>query len=141
MPDYDVLTIDCACCELPQRIRDRDGAAPTICDACQRHQGKLPDKLLARAQVHETMLRERLDACRASEKRAQAFAARAREQVAAALSSQGNLAYRIVAAASSAQSHHCDAQAIGRDPQVIQLAERHRDRQYDDDDWSESDQS
>jgi hypothetical protein len=66
-----MITIDCECCELRQRIGDRDGPIPPVCDACYAHRDRLPEKLLARAQLHEAMLRQRLEACRRSEDRAQ----------------------------------------------------------------------
>lgn len=131
-----VLIINCRCCGLTQRIRDRDGAVPKICDLCHSHQGKLPDKVLARAQSHEQMLRERLEACRASEKQAQAVAKRAKERVASALSSRGALAQRIVNAASTSGTHHCPAQEVGRDPFVIRIADQHFRHDYGDyDQW------
>ncbi len=64
---YGMILITCSCCKLRQRVRDRDGTEPTMCDECHQHQGQLPDKLAARAESHEAMLRERLTACRTSE--------------------------------------------------------------------------
>jgi hypothetical protein len=135
MPDFYAITIDCECCLLPQRLRDRDGAVPTICDTCAPHHGgKLPGRALARAESHEAMLRERLAACRRSEDRAQAAAANDKERVAAALSSRGSLAARIVSASSSERSHRCAAQAIGHEPEVIRFAQEHASRLYGGDD-------
>jgi hypothetical protein len=138
MPDFDVITIDCECCQLRQRLRDRDGAAPTICDTCVPHQGSLPEKEIARARAHEAMVRERLVACRASEARAREVADQAKERVASALRSRGILAARIVSAVADLGSHRCAAADIGRDPKVIELAERHqahRRREDDDHEW------
>jgi hypothetical protein len=98
MPDFDVITIDCGCCQLRQRLRDRDGPAPTICDTCVPHQGSLPDKEIARARSHEAMVRERLAACRVREAHAREVAGQARERVASALASRCRLAARIVSA-------------------------------------------
>lgn len=135
MPHHDVLWIHCQCCQLRQSLSDRDGAIPTICDKCQPHQGKLLDKRLARAEAHEKMLRERLDACRASEKRAQERHERDKEKAASALRSRGSLAARIVGAAEEAGTHKCASVMVARDPEVVKMADRHRRGHYDEDDW------
>jgi hypothetical protein len=122
------VTINCRCCGLVQTVRDRDGALPTICDICHRHQGKLPDKRLARAEAHEEMLRERLTACRRSERQAQYVMKAAKEQVRAALASRGWLAERILRASGMA-GHRCPASDLGRDRQVVKFAEQNE--------WSE----
>jgi hypothetical protein len=76
------------------------------------------------AESHVRMLRERLEACRASEAQARAEAAQAREAVRAALDSRSRLAERLVDAADRSGNHRCEAQAIARDPQVVRWAQR-----------------
>lgn len=134
---HDVLSIHCTCCDLPQRLRDRDGAIPTICDTCVQHQGTPLDKRLQRAEAHEEMLHARLAACRASEQRATGRAEKYNERLTAALSSRGSLARRLVWATGQAGTHRCDATRIGDDPQVVAWAEqdqRIRADRFDDDD-------
>ena len=128
---HDVLRINCECCRLPQFIRDRDGAVPRICDACNQHQGQLPDKRLARAESHEAMLRERLTACRASEDRARKDLEASRDQVRSALEGRGRLADRLARAAESERPHGCAAQQLGRESGVIEIARRHRELRDD----------
>jgi hypothetical protein len=123
-----VIRINCTCCRLTQQLRDRDGREPTICDLCYQHQGKLPETRLVRAESHEAMLRERLTACRASEARAQQGIAAARERAASALATRGALADRLVEAADADRRHNCAAQQLGRDPQIIEFARKHRER-------------
>jgi uncharacterized Zn finger protein (UPF0148 family) len=125
---HDVLRIHCECCQLPQVIRDRDGAIPTVCDVCSQHRGQLPDKRLARAESHEAMLRERLTRCRTSEERARGALEGARDRVASALDSRGRLASRLVEAAEANRRHDCPAQKLARDPQVIEWADAYRER-------------
>ena len=122
-----VLVIACTCCGLRQRNRDRDGPVPTLCDVCYQHRGKQTENRLARAETHEQMLRERLDACRTSEARANQRLEKAKEQVAAALGSRGLLASRIVRAAEGDPTGRAELQ-IGRDPQVIAFARQHEER-------------
>jgi hypothetical protein len=124
---HGMIQIDCQCCQLTQRLRDRDGPVPVICDTCYQHSGQLPEKQLARAETHEAMLRKRLTACRASEARARDDLAAAREQVRAALASRGALAERLVEAAESERRHNCAAQQLGRERYVAELARRHRE--------------
>jgi len=125
-----MIRIDCECCQLPQVIRDRDGAIPTVCDVCiPHHRGQRLETKLARAESHEATLRKRLTACRVSEERARTGMARAREGTAAALASRGALADRLVEAAETGCSRNCPAQQLGRDPQVAEFARRHRLRQ------------
>ncbi len=82
-PPHGVIRIDCECCQLPQVIRDRDGAIPTVCDVCVPHYwGRRLETKLARAESHEVMLRERLMACRASEALAREGLASASDRVA-----------------------------------------------------------
>lgn len=125
--------IDCRCCGLKQRIKDRDGALPTLCDECGRHQGKLPEKRVARAECHEAMLRERLTACRLSESQAQSRARIAKSAAASALRSRGSMAVRVVNALGNPHM----LQGLARDPQVRSWADRHeRDDEYFEQDWS-----
>lgn len=112
-----------------QDRRSRAGAIPTVCDVCYQHRGRLPEKQIARAESHATMLRERLAACRASETRAREDLATARERVHAALASRGALADRLVEAAESDRKHNCPAQQLAIDPQIAEFARRHRARQ------------
>jgi hypothetical protein len=58
------LTITCNCCQLPQKVPDRNGAIPVTCDLCTEHRGQSQESQLLRALVHEAMLRERLVKCR-----------------------------------------------------------------------------
>jgi hypothetical protein len=107
---HGTIRIDCECCQLTQVIRDRDGAIPTVCDICYpHHKGERLETRVARAESHETILRERLTACRASEERAQTGLARARDRMIAAFESRGNLADRLVEAAESDRRHNCMA--------------------------------
>ncbi len=32
-----MIRIGCTCCQLPQVIKDRDGAIPKVCDTCYPH--------------------------------------------------------------------------------------------------------
>jgi hypothetical protein len=125
---YGVIRILCGCCQLTQDLRDRDGTEPTICDECFQHRGQLPEKRLARAESHEAMLRRRLSACRASEARAQQNLATAKERVVGALASRGLLADRLVSAAGEDRKHNCRAQQLGRDPEIVEFARKHRER-------------
>jgi hypothetical protein len=61
------ITIDCVCCGLPQLVRERPGVTQNLCEICAAHQGAEIEIRLARAEQHETWLRERIDACRKSE--------------------------------------------------------------------------
>jgi hypothetical protein len=125
---YGTIRITCRCCKLPQIVRDRDGAKPTMCDECHRHQGQLTDKRLARAESHEAMLRERLTACRGSEARARNALETASEKVAAALDSRNWLADRLVSAAEGNRKHDCPAQQLARDSRVVEFADKYRER-------------
>lgn len=127
-PPYGVIDIDCTCCQLRQRIKDRDGAVPTVCDACLSHQGNLPEKRLARAESHEDMLRTRLEACRASEARSRGAVETMKERVASALASRGMLATRLVNAAEYEPSHACAVRRIADDPAVVEMARKHLER-------------
>jgi len=82
-----------------------------------------------RAESHEAMLRERLTKCRASEARAPEDLATAREKVATALASHGSLADRLVSAAENDRRHDCPAQQLAREPQIVEFARKHRERQ------------
>jgi hypothetical protein len=134
-----MIRITCSCCKLPQIVRDRDGAKPTMCDECHQHQGQLTDKRLARAESHEAMLRKYLAACKTSEARAQDQIQTARDRMISALESRGSLADRLVSAAEGSGRHNCPAVQLGRDAQVVELARRHRARRHgfgsDEDDW------
>lgn len=123
---YGTVRIDCECCQLPHLTRDRDGAIPRICDPCHQHRGERLETRAVRAESHEVMLRERLTTCRASEESARTGMALARERTAAALASRGVLADRLVEAAETGCSRNCPAQQLGRDPQVVDLARKHR---------------
>jgi hypothetical protein len=123
-----MIVISCRCCEVRRRVRDRDGATPTMCDECHRHQGQLPDTQLARAQSHEAILRQNLTACRASEAKAQKAVQVARDRMADALASRGYLADRLVSAAENSGRHSCQAVELGHDPQVVEFASKHRER-------------
>lgn len=127
---YGVIDIDCTCCQLRQRIKDRDGPVPKVCDTCLSHQGNLPDKRLARAESHEAMLRERLNACRASEERSRREVETAKERMASALASRGMLAYRLVNAAEYDRSHTCAVRHIADDPEVLEMARKHEERKH-----------
>lgn len=132
---YGITRVNCECCGLTQRQRDRDGAIPNICDQCTGHQGSLPERQSLRAEVHETMLRERLDACRSSEARAQKLLARAKEATTSALASRGALAVRLVRAIHGGREQ---MQELASDSQVAEWARRHREsqyRNYDEDDY------
>lgn len=78
------IRIDCTCCQLTQYDPDRDGAIPTICDACYQHRGSRDEVRLARTESHEEMLRKRLTASRESERKA-------REQLEAASAASANV--------------------------------------------------
>lgn len=122
-----MIRIGCTCCQLPQVIKDRDGAVPKVCDTCYpHHRGERIETRAARAESHEAMLRERLTACRASEERAGEELTAAREQVHAALESRGRLAGMLVDAANEDRKHNCMAQSLGRDSEIIEYARRHR---------------
>jgi hypothetical protein len=122
-PPHGTIRIACECCGLPRHVRDRDGALPTVCGDCQRHRGERLEARVARAESHEAMLRERLTACRASEALAREGLASASDRVA------GALADRLVTAVETDRNHDCPAQQLGRDPQVVEFARRHRERQ------------
>jgi hypothetical protein len=99
-----------------------------MCDECHQHQGQLPDKRLARAESHEAMLRKYLAACRDSEARARNALETASEKVAAALDSRNWLADRLVSAAEGSGRHKCPAVQLGRDSQVVEFADKYRER-------------
>jgi len=124
----------CSCCKLPQpqAIDKATGVSAPVCAGCTHHQGDQTAMRLRRAESHERMCRERLDACRASEAAARKEhraaaddAANARRATAAALASRGRLAKRIVdAAASSPGSHRCPSMDLANDPDVVRWARR-----------------
>jgi hypothetical protein len=70
------------------------------------------------------MLRQWLEACRASEKQAQSEVAQARDTARAALQSRSRLAARLVDAADRSGSHPCEMQEIAHEPQVLKWARR-----------------
>jgi hypothetical protein len=120
-------TIKCICCDLLQPVRvDQYGIIAGDCARCTWHQGDSEAKQLARATCHEAMLRERLEACRASETEARHRLREARERVASALESRGRLAARLVEA-TSRDSHRCEARALANDPNVVRWARRYND--------------
>lgn len=129
MSRNETVVIDCTCCHLKQRLKDRDGAIPSMCDTCARHQGQLPEKRVTRAEEHEAMLRERLDACRHSEQVAQMRAENAMKRVNSALWERGSLASRLVKAAREAGRHNCDAVKLGREQKIVGLADDHERRE------------
>lgn len=119
----------CPCCGLAQpQAYDTTGVKAQVCAHCTHHQGGQDAKRLLRAESHERMLREQLDACRASEAQAQAKAAEARKATASALHSRAYLAARLVEAADRNGNHRCAVQAIARETQVAKWA-----RQVDED--------
>jgi hypothetical protein len=86
------------------------------------------------------MLRKYLAACRTSEARARNAIEVQRDRAAAALASRGSLADRLVSAAEGSGRHKCSAVQLGRDPQIVEFARKHRERRgshrgYEDDDW------
>jgi hypothetical protein len=115
----------CPCCGLDQpRSLDVTGVTARVCAKCTHHQGEQAAKRLARIESHERMLRERLEACRASESETRSKEAKARAATAAALQSRGWLAARLVNAADKSGNHRCPAQEIARDPDVVRWARR-----------------
>jgi hypothetical protein len=115
----------CRCCQLVQPIcLDAHGVTARVCAKCTHHQGEQDTKRLARAESHERMLRQWLDACRASESQAKAEIAQARDAVAAALRSRSGLAARLVDAADRSGTHRCPMQELANDRQVIRWARR-----------------
>jgi hypothetical protein len=107
----------CTCCGLEQpRSLDATGITARVCAKCTHHQGEQDTKRLARAESHERMVRERLEACRASESETRAKAAKDRAATVAALQSRGRLAARLVDAVDRSGNHQCPAQGIARDP-------------------------
>lgn len=71
--------MDCPCCQLKQRKAiDYTGITAAVCAKCTYHQGEQEVMRLKRAESHEAILRERMDACRASEARENAEAGEAR---------------------------------------------------------------
>ncbi len=76
----------CQCCQLGQTFADRaDGVSrrsDTVCARCEFHRG--PNDELQRAQDHEALVREQLDACRSWATRTEVEVKRRRDQVAAA---------------------------------------------------------
>ncbi len=122
-----MIPVDCQCCHLPQIIKDRDGAIPRVCDVCNQHQGRRAEARADRAESHEAMLRERLTACRASEKRARDDADSYRYRMVEALRSRGALADRLVETAEADRTgHNCPAMQIGKDRTVVEFARKHR---------------
>jgi hypothetical protein len=115
----------CLCCGLNQPpALDATGVTARVCANCTHHQGEQSAQRLRRAETHERMLREWLARCHASESQAQAGAKQAREAVASALRSRGQLAARLVEAAGERGNHRCPAKEIARDPEVIRWARR-----------------
>jgi len=97
MTEAEIPYARCICCGLDQpRYADATGVTARVCAQCTHHQGEQDVKRLARAERHERMLRERLEACRASESQTRLKAARDRAATAAALQSRGRLASRLV---------------------------------------------
>jgi hypothetical protein len=121
----------CSCCHLRQPVcLDVTGVTARTCSTCIDHQGQDLARRAARAESHERMLRERLQACRSSELRAQDEATKARNVTKAALRSRGLLACRLVEAFERAHNHRCTAQAIACDADVTEWARRERERRW-----------
>ena len=108
----------------PAHCPDVTGITARVCAKCTHHLAGRAAKRLARAESHERMLWERLEACRASESETRSKAAKARAATAAALQSRGRLAARLVDAADRSGNHRCPAQEIARDPDVVRWARR-----------------
>lgn len=137
-----VPSFACGCCRLPQPrpVDKATGVTARVCAGCTHHQGDQDVKRVQRAESHERMLRERLDACRASEAKAarrasaaDAVVSDARQATAAALASRGRLAARIVDAAAENPGHRCAAMQLARDPDVIRWGRQAQARELDDD--------
>jgi hypothetical protein len=122
----------CQCCQLdqPQAINKVTGTTSLVCARCANHQGDQGPVRLRRAEAHETMLRTALTKSVAEATEARIEAARAREAVAAALRSRGQLASRVVNAADQAGAR-AGLTHIANDPMVRKWA-----RREDDDDTS-----
>jgi hypothetical protein len=125
------ISINCSCCGVQRRQKDRDGAIPKICDECDGHQGQLESTRLTRAEAHERVLRRHLAACRDSEGRARNLAERAKDKAQAFWAGRGRLASSLVNSA-------------GRSPAVRQLVDVQVEkwaRQYQDRDanWDDED--
>lgn len=123
---YGAININCQCCGLLRRVRDRDGNVPKLCDECAQHQGQLPERRAQRAEEHERELRRWLDACRASEAKSRRVADAAGDRIASALASRGALASRLYEAGQRA-GHSCPTSQIALDPKVIRWAQVHRE--------------
>jgi len=131
----------CVCCNLPQPSRlDQFDVTAANCEECKNHNGDTPQKRLARAETHERILRERLEACRASEAAAQASLRRAEQEiqqqkgrVAAALGSRGSLAAELVAAVERSGHHRCEVQTLVLAPRVRDWAKLFQQRESTDD--------
>jgi hypothetical protein len=122
------IRITCRCCDMAHKVKDRDGDVPTLCDLCTPHQGSAIDKRLARAEKHEEMLRQVVGRYQRDLASTRAALDSAKEQVAAALSSRGALASRLVYATEDAGTHRCATVQIGREEQVVGFARKHRER-------------
>lgn len=78
----------CTCCRLNQRLPDRIGETERdqICSTCRTHPG--PKLELKRAQDHEALIREKIDAADQYARRAEGRIANFRSKTAAALESR-----------------------------------------------------
>jgi len=141
MTSREVLVFGCPCCRLqrPPAVERSTGVSARVCAACTHHQGDQDSVRLRRAEAHERMLRERMDACRKSEAKAQSAALQAdkrasetHEQTKAALSSRGRLAARIVDAAAESPAHRCSILELASDPDVIRWARRAQSPEWND---------
>jgi len=103
MTSREVLVFGCPCCRLqrPPAVERSTGVSARVCAACTHHQGDQDSVRLRRAEAHERMLRERMDASRKSEAKAQSAALQAdkraseiHEQMKAALSTRSISARR-----------------------------------------------
>jgi hypothetical protein len=79
---------ECICCRLIQRLPDRIGETDRerTCVTCAGHPG--PTLELKRAQDHEALIREKIDAADRYARRAEGRVANAKDQTAAALDSR-----------------------------------------------------
>ena len=138
MTSHEVPVFGCPCCGLqqPPAVDKSTGVKARVCEKCTHHHGDQDSARLRRAEAHEHMLRERMDACRASEAKARAAGLQADkradeyyERMKDAFRSRGRLAARIVEAA---ESPGRSISQLAADPDVKKWALR-----AEADDWSD----
>lgn len=84
-----MITITCACCQLPQRVRDYDGEDPaTLCGTCVEHRGADDRKRRRRSEDHEAMYWTRCQEARAAAMMLEARVSEYRQKLAAAFDSR-----------------------------------------------------